>query len=152
MKRKQYRVNVGGTLVNVTEEVYLEYYRSERRMRYYEHDIKIERAIRDEEGNIIGYAPSKEDSMERLIETGRDFLDACHSPEDSVVATAMLEALRKALDTLSPGERKLIDALFYSNDGAGMTERDYSELSGIPQKTINDRKLKIFAKLKKQLI
>ena len=152
MKRKKYRVNVDGTLVDVTEEVYLEYYRSERRMRYYEQDVKTGRAIRDTEGNIIGYAPSKEDSIDRLIETGRDFCDERHSLEDSVFAVIMLEALREALDTLSPAERKLIDALFYSNGGAGMTERDYSELSGIPQKTINDRKLRILAKLKKQLI
>lgn len=57
-----------------------------------------------------------------------------------------LETLRKALDTLTEDEYALICALYLQDKP--MTEREYSMASGIPQKTINDRKLRILKKLK----
>jgi DNA-directed RNA polymerase sigma subunit (sigma70/sigma32) len=57
-----------------------------------------------------------------------------------------LETLRKALDTLTEDEYALICALYLQDKP--MTERAYSMASGIPQKTINDRKLRILKKLK----
>ena len=150
MSQKQYCVNIGGALVDVTEEQYLAYYRSQRRMRYFERDIKTETAIRDKDGRITGYAPSKEDSLDRLLENGADFADETESVEDSAIKKELIEKLREALDELTADERELIDALFFAN-GDGMTEREYAKISGIPQKTINDRKAKILAKLKKLL-
>lgn len=44
-------------------------------------------------------------------------------------------------------EQELIQALFFR----GLSERKWSEECGIPQKTINDRKQRILAKLKKML-
>jgi RNA polymerase sigma factor (sigma-70 family) len=149
--KKQYRVNIGGALIDVTEEVYREYYRSERRMRYYERDIKTERAVRGKDGKVIGYLPSKEDSFDRLLEQGEDFAEEAEPIEDTVLSGLMVEALREALDKLSPTERELIDALFFSNGGDGMSEREYAEKSGIPRKTLAYRREKILGKLKKIL-
>ncbi|GHU87708.1 hypothetical protein FACS1894202_02480 [Clostridia bacterium] len=151
MNQKQYRVNVNGTLVDVTEEQYLAYYRSQRRMRYYERDIKTETAIRDKDGQITGYAPSKEDSLDRLLENGVDFADEAESVEDSAIKYALIEKLRGVLGALPADERELIEVLFFSNGGDGMTEREYAKISGIPRKTIAYRREKVLGKLKKLL-
>lgn len=48
----------------------------------------------------------------------------------------LLDKLRLVISGLSDDERQFLDALYYQ----GLTERDWSAQSGIPQKTINDRK------------
>jgi RNA polymerase sigma factor (sigma-70 family) len=148
-ENKQFYIHTNGQRVPVTEEIYLAYYRSIRRDRYYECDLKTESAVRDKDGKITAYRPSKEDSLERLQETGKDYADEGVSIEDAVIRAFMADKLYEALGSLPERERELIEALFFSNGGNGMTERDYAAVSGIPQKTINDRKKRILAKLKK---
>jgi len=148
MNKKQFYIGVNGKQVEVTEEVYLAYYRSKRRDRYFERDIKTERAIRDNAGNIVGYAPSKEDSLERIISANENFIDDQESVEDAVIRAFMSDALHKVLDKLPEVEQQLIDALFFSNGGKGMTEREYAKEIGITQKAVNKRKHKVLAKLK----
>lgn len=147
MKGKVYRISISGTLVRVSKNVYLSYYRSKRRDRYYEQDIKTETAIYDGSGSIIAYAPSKEDSLNRLIEAGADFEDDCDSVEDVALTLVMVEKLRECLNLLTASERALIQALFFEDK----TERQYAAESGMPQQTINSRKIKILADLKKFL-
>ncbi len=147
MKGKVYRISISGTLVRVSKNVYLSYYRSKRRDRYYEQDIKTETAIYDGSGSIIAYAPSKEDSLNRLIEAGADFEDVCDSVEDVALTLVMVEKLRECLNLLTTSERALIQALFLE----GKTERKYAQEAGIPRKTINNRRRAIIAKLKKLL-
>lgn len=67
--------------------------------------------------------------------------------DEAIVQKMMLESLRRNLTQLSQDEFELINALFYK----GFSEREWSEISGIPQKTINDRKKRILKKLKKLL-
>jgi len=147
MSNKQFFISIKGARVEVTEEIYLTYYRSKRRDRYYERDIKTHTAIRNKAGIITGYAPSKEDSLDRLICTGEDFVDQQKSTEDTVMASLMSVALYKALDKLSEADRALIDVLFYQN----MTERQAAAVFGLSQKGINKRKAKILMTLRKVL-
>jgi len=151
-ENKQLYIYANGQRVPVTEEVYLAYYRSIRRDRYYERDIKTENAVRDKDGNITGYNPAKEDSIDRLMEAGEDYTDENGSVEDIVFRVDMADRLYEVLDDLSKTERELIEALFFSSRGNGMTEREYAAIIGVPQKTINDRKKRILAKLKKILV
>ena len=144
---KQFFIGINGKQVEVTEEVYLVYYRSKRRDRYYEHDIKTHTAIRDKAGIVTGYAPSKEDSLDRLICTGEDFVDNQKSTEDMVMASLMSDALHMALDMLSESNRALVDLLFFQN----MTERQAAVVFGLSQKGINKRKAKILMTLRKVL-
>jgi RNA polymerase sigma factor (sigma-70 family) len=143
-EKKQFYISVDGTRVEVTKDIYLTYYRSKRRDRYYELDIKIERAVRNIDGKIIGYAPSKEDSLDRLIDTGEDFINENKSVEDTVIHNLITDALHKALDKLPEPDRLLINALYFQD----MTERQAGEVFGLSQKGINKRKTKIIAKLK----
>jgi len=147
-ENKEFYVRSGGQLVPVTEEVYRFYYRSKRRERYFEHDIKIETALRDRRGNVVGYRPAKEDSLDRLMETGEDYADECESVEDAVIRAMMSDKLREVLKLLPESDRELINALFFSNGGEGMTERDYAAHTGIAQKNVNKKKQRVLLKLK----
>ena len=59
----------------------------------------------------------------------------------------MISTLYEALDTLTSDERALINLLFLEND-EGKSEREISREMGIPQKTLNCRKMKILQKLR----
>jgi DNA-directed RNA polymerase specialized sigma24 family protein len=142
---------VNGTPVGVTEAQYLAYYRGERRMRYFERDIKTETAIRGKNGRITGYTSGKEDSLDRLLENGADFPDEGESVEDAAIRALMIDRLREALGTLAAGDRELIDALFFSNGGGGTGERGCAGRLGLSKTALHARKEKIFAKLRKLL-
>jgi len=139
-ENKQFYIHADGQRVEVTEEVYRAYYKMGRRERYLEE--------RDASNGKVLY--SDMDTTEMTGEESIPDLDSV-SIDDSVVSSMLLEQLRKHLDSLSDSERELIDALFFSNDGDGMSEREYAVMSGIPRKTISDRKNRILAKLKKLL-
>ena len=64
--------------------------------------------------------------------------------EDEITDKIQLEELHKALKELSKEEMLLVKALFFD----GYSEREWSTISGIPQKTINNHKRKIIEKLK----
>jgi RNA polymerase sigma factor (sigma-70 family) len=147
MSQENYHININGTLIPVTKEQYLCYYRFKRRMRYFEHDIKTETPVRDKDGNIIGYAPSKEDSFERIYDAGTDFAAEQESVEDTAIRNCMSDKLHEVLKKLPTGEQALIFALYFE----GQTEREYAKVLGVKQQSINERKLRILSKLNKLL-
>lgn len=69
------------------------------------------------------------------------------SPEQEVIRKLEIDTLKNALDKLTEEEHKLIESLYFQ----GKTERQYAKETGIPQKTINDRKRRILVKIKKLL-
>lgn len=147
-----YVIRVDGRRVEVSEEIYTEYASSARRIEYMEHDLKRSRvlqdadgkAVRDENGQPV-ILPEREVSLEKLIGGDWEYASAEPSPEDDLIARHDIDALRAGLALLGDAERALITALFFE----GLTEREYSARSGIPQKTVNDRKHRILGKLKK---
>ena len=88
--------------------------------------------------------PSREDSLDRLAEIGKDFADSNSDFQDSMVLKIMLD---EALAKLSDEERYLITQLFY----LGRTERDLANELGISQYTVNRNKHKILKKLKDEM-
>lgn len=79
---------------------------------------------------------------------GEDILvDSTQDVAEQAEKNIMMDKLKECLPMLKSKEQELIDALFYK----GLSEREFSKVSGIPQKTINDRKRRILAKLKKYL-
>lgn len=77
---------------------------------------------------------------ETIIDDSEDVVENLMKKEE-------LATLRKALDSLTPSEYRLVYYCFLSEKT--MTEREISLLTGIPQKTINCRKKVILEKLKK---
>ena len=134
--------------LGVTTEVYLHLRRSNRKFRYFAHDLKRE-TIRIE-GESVTFIPSREDSLDRLKEEeGVEFAVEQRSVEDLALDALLLEQLRSALAELTTEEHCLIEEIFFSKDGSGKTEREVAESLGIPYMTLHDRKVKVLDKLKK---
>ena len=139
------RLWVSGQFIEVTDEVYDAYMKGDRRMRYFESDLKTERFLMDENGQIRQVIPSREDSLDRLMDDNAEqFADRHESVEDMVLRRISIERLYKALDRLTEKERKLIEALFFEE----MTEREVAHSLGISQPAVHKQKNKILKKLK----
>lgn len=91
---------VGKEQVCVNEEVYKEYYKMKRRERYLEEDIKVGRIAVDPEEENVDFIPSKEDSINRLMELGGDFEDD-QMIEDILCDKATLLILQEAMVELN---------------------------------------------------
>jgi len=135
--------------LGVGVDVYIFLRQSNRKLRYFAHDLKEEKIIVT--ADSVTFLPSREDSFDRLISLGADFAADEKSVEDIVVDAILREQLHVALGKLDDGERRLIDEIFFSQDGEGRSVRELAESLGIPQKTVNNRKLRILAKLKKYI-
>ena len=133
-----------GIAVEVSDEIYEILKKSDRRIKYVEHDLKETQYIIDRKKETVKEIPSREDSFDRLTEIGKDFADSNSDFQDSMVLKIMLD---EALAKLSDEERYLITQLFY----LGRTERDLANELGISQYTVNRNKHKILKKLKDEM-
>lgn len=143
---RTYLYFVNGQLVEVSKDVYKYLRQSDRRIKYLEHDVKIEIPIKDQDGRIIGFVPSKEDSLDRLMENGKAFADQRKDVQSEATFRLMGEKLRRCLAFLSEEERDLILSIYGEAD---QSERQIARDMGVPQRTLNDRKRKILVKLHK---
>ena len=124
-------VRVHRYLMEVEQETYMEFHRATRRMKYLEEEARLH--------GQISYNATR--AGEELI------VDILTNVEDEALREVMIEAVSIMVEMLPPKDHKLIKALFYEN----MTEREYSEITGIPQTTINSRKALILGRMKKAL-
>lgn len=139
---------INGQFVEVTEEVYQVYMQGDRKMRYFETDLKTERTVLADDGTVDRIIPSREDSLDRLIDdNARQFSDTGESVEDAVLRKLAEDELHRALARLTEEEYALIFALFYE----GMTERTYAAELGVAQVTVHKKKQRILKKLKEIL-
>lgn len=131
---KKYIMRVGDQLIEVKKEVYLLHHQTKRRALYLEE--------RDLANGVVYY-----NDMDTEETTGEDAIPDKTSPpvDEAVVQNIMIEKLGESLVLLNQAERDLIKALFYD----GFSEREWAATTGIPQRTINDRKQRILNKLKK---
>ena len=142
------RIWIHSQFVEVTEEVYRAYMQGDRKMRYFEHDLKTQRFVFGKEGQVVQVIPSREDSLERLAEgEARQFPDGQESVESVVLRRTEADRLHTALSFLTLEERALIQALFFEE----RTERELGAELGISQPAVNKRKQEILKKLKKFL-
>jgi RNA polymerase sigma factor (sigma-70 family) len=140
-------IKVDKELVSVSEQVYSEYYKMARRERYLESDIKIGHFEVDCDKRSSTYIPSKEDSIERLIEQGLDF-ESNISVEDTACDKAMIRVLSGAMAVLDSDEKNLIKAIYYENQ----TTREIAEQEKVSHVAIVKRHKKILEKLKKYFL
>lgn len=82
--------------------------------------------------------------------TGEDVIsDEDTNVEDTVIHSMMLEKLKTALTYLTDDEHELITQLIYTD--MPISQRELARKTGLPQKTIDNRKASILRKLKKYL-
>ena len=133
--KDKFFISIHDMLMEVDEAYYTEFYREQRREKYLR-----ERAI--EKGDVYYNSLDTEDFCGEEI-----LIDPDENVEEQVMDKLMAEHIRYIVSLLPSDESELIEALFFN----GYSERQWSKISGVPQKTINDRKQKILLKLKKIL-
>lgn len=138
---------IGKEAIPVTEEVYQDYYKMDRHARYLEEDVKVGKTVADQVTGEDTYKPSKEDSIQRLLEKGQDFEDE-QSVEDIACDKAMLLLLKKAKEILDEEELKLIDAVYDQE----LTYRQVGEKLNISHVAVQKRHNKVLDKLRKFFI
>ena len=137
---------INGEYVDVTDEIYTAYLKGQRKMSYFEKDLKSERVLKDKNGDIKKIIPSREDSLDRLLsDNKRQFSDDSESVESIIQTNDEIDKLHNALNQLSADEWAIIKMLFYDE----MSERDTAKVLGISQVAVNKRKHRILKKLKK---
>lgn len=145
-KRRSFHVDIdeNGDKIGIEAEPELvsEYEAEDRRTRYLR-DVELECKITVVSANV-SVSAHDEDEIQ-LLETVASDADV----ERDVQRSLDLQNLRIAFSHLTESEQGLIYALFLSS--RPMTERQLSERTGVPQKTINCRKKVILEKLKKYL-
>ena len=118
------RIWIRGQFIEVTDEVYAAYMKGDRKMRYFENDLKTERFVLGKEGQVVQIIPSREDSLDRLMdENAQQFSDRQESVESVVFRKMETDRLHTALSMLTPEEQALIQALFFEEK----TERQYAD-------------------------
>ena len=139
------RIWVRGQYVEVTDEVYAAYMQSDRKMRYFENDLKTERFVLGKEGQVVQIIPSREDSLDRLMdENAQQFSGGEESVENIVLHKLEVDKLHTALAMLTSEEQALVQALFFEEH----TESELAVKLGISQPAVYKRKMKILKKLK----
>lgn len=122
-----------GMLMEVTPEQYRDFYKARRRQKYL-----YERSRENRDISIDILTTEQFNGADILVSDGMDI-------EEQVAYKLLLDKLHSCLALLTEEEQELIYALFFGEK----TEREWSAETGIPQKTINDRKRRILSKLKK---
>ena len=134
--KKEFYIRIKDELVEVTQEVYLTYYRGKRG-----EETQLEKIRRN---HVVSYDAFDTESAlgaEMLIDTASD------EPEDIVIARLMSEKLHDSISKLSEDERQLIYMLFFD----GYSERENALKLGISSMTVHNKKNRILAKLLKLL-
>lgn len=133
-EKSEYYIKVEGVLVDVSKDVYLAYYSIERHIR-----TLVEKDVRN--GKVLYSALDTEETLgeEMIPDLG------AASVEDVAIANVLSVRLHQCLELLPMSERELLHALYFE----GLTERQLSKRTSIPQRTINDRRNRALAKLKK---
>ena len=148
MSNEKKIIRIQGRYIEVSDEIYDAYKKGERKMRYFEIDLKTERYALSNDTQSICIIPSREDSLDRLRdENSYQFSANEESVENIVLRKFDVDKLHTALAMLTPEERALIQALFFEEK----TERQYAEELGVYRNAIHVRKTKILKKLKKLL-
>lgn len=135
-EKKEYKIKVQGTLVSVSEDIYLTYYRMDRRARGVEE--------RDQRNGVVLYSDYDTDEL-LAVEM---FADKNVLPvEDQVVKQLMSERLHNCLSLLSADEQNIIFRRYWDGKSQGELAREL----GTSQQAISYREKRILSKLKKLL-
>ncbi len=130
-----------GITVEVSEELHEYLKKSDRKIRYIEKDLKRSKYEIDMKEETVTVIASREDSLDRLMDIGKEYPQQSSDFRESLIEKIMLE---QALDKLNEKERYLIVQLFYLR----RSERDLAKELGVSQYTVNRDKHKILKKLK----
>lgn len=127
-ERKCYILRMGdGTLVEVTREVYLEWYQSRRRERY-----------QREQKQKYGVC-----SLEELEERGMPVINVTDSFEETAMKSLCVDKLREVMGNLPEEDMYLLYLLFFEE----VSVKEAAQLCGCSRKTIENRRKRVLKEL-----
>lgn len=148
MKSEKNKIYYNGQIIEVTHEVYMVLIKTDRKIKYFERDLKEEKIILDKNGIVVKIVPSREDSLDRLKDDNeRQFADDTESVEEIALRKIQYEQLHNAITMLKPDEQSLIEALYFKF----LSQTDYASQLGLSQQAISKKCTKILKKIKKFL-
>ena len=123
--------------VPVSEEVYNEYMRGEwaikdQDKKFYAHEIQLSQLVGGDDANFDNFG---------------EFVSDDDDPYEIICQESLLRILREELDKMDYLDRNLIESLYFDN----LSEREYGDMVGLPQKTVNNRKRAFLRKLKEKM-
>lgn len=131
-ERKTYILRMGGgTLVEVTREVYLEWYQSRRRERY-----------QQERKQKYGVC-----SLDALEEKGTAVIPVTDSLEEVAIRAICVDKLRKVMDGLPEEDAYLLYLLFFEE----LSVKDAAQVCGCSRKTVENRRRRILRELNEKM-
>ena len=136
-------ITIQGQRIEVTDDVYTAYYEDSRREKYRDVDVKRGRFIADAEAENVRYVESKEESFERLSESGVEFTGD-RSAEDRFIQREQMDCLNNALSTLTAEERLLIELVYVRK----RTTREIGVVFGISHTAVRKRHEAILKKIR----
>lgn len=143
-KQKKYYLYIDGQAVPVTEQVYETYHHYARKEEYFSYDLKTEKFTCDQQAQTAAFTPSREDSLDRLWDTDRQFAAPGPSTEEQATSSVWMEELMKGL---SQQEREIITQLYILNK----SEREASAALHLAKSTFRRRKAALIEKLRNLL-
>ena len=120
-----------GTVVEVTREVYLEWYQSRRRERY-QNEKKQKYSVT---------------SLEALSEKGMILDGMADSLEDTVIRKICVEKLQSVMEELAEEDAYLLYLLYFEE----VTVKEAAQICGYSRKTIANRRKRILKELNEKL-
>lgn len=134
--KEKYFIPIEGKLSEVEKNVYVAYYKMDRRERYLEE--------RDRDKGVVSY--NTFDSQGIDGESGLQDV-VTETMETIALANELRNQLHRCIAALPKAERELIHAIYFE----GMTETEYASKSNMTQSGISRRRKKTLSKLKKLL-
>ena len=133
-----------GNRVPVSDKVYRAYWRFTNKEDYFMRQLKEERFLYDPEKRIAEFIPSREDSLERLLEEGEDFASERKSVEDTVIDAISIRELWK---NATEEERRIACLALI----AEATEEEASALLHLTRTTYQRKRDALFGRWAKEL-
>lgn len=134
--KEKYFIPIEGKLIEVEKNVYVAYYKMDRRERYLEE--------RDKDNGVVSY--NTIDSQGIDGESGLQDV-VTETMETIALANELRNQLHRCIAALPKAERELIHAIYFE----GMTEAEYASKAKMTQSGISRRRKKTLSKLKKLL-
>ena len=106
---------------------------SDRKMRYMERGIKMERVTEDPATHTVTVLPQREDSLERLSEEERKQFASVDDLEEEVLLREEIELLRMAVQKLKNDYRQII----YYRYWKGLTQEEIAKELSISQQGVS---------------
>src|SRR5659263_274481 len=142
------KIFLEGQSVEVSDEVFVAYMQGDRKMRYMEQDLKVERIVIDPITRDAKVIQSREDSFDRLTdENKKEFAAQQDNVEEITIRNIMISEMREYLKLLNESEKALVNALYFQN----MLETKYAKKIGISKQAVNQKMKRTINKLRNMM-